>query len=133
MTTTRKPFLCNTCLTETETPGRHCTGTAIADHDAARVTAARRNQEPVALAETREIDHAEALILNAKIDAVVSVDLPMTIREIAETLASAIDTRSPRFLVEAEAHIENRRRNEQGEGQRVFAALQQGIDQYYGF
>jgi hypothetical protein len=35
-------FICNTCLAETATPGPHCTGTAIADHAAARVTAARR-------------------------------------------------------------------------------------------
>lgn len=36
-------FLCNTCLAETQVPGRHCTGTAVADHAAARVTAARRS------------------------------------------------------------------------------------------
>lgn len=37
-------YLCTTCLAETDTPGAHagCTGTAIADHAVARITAGRR-------------------------------------------------------------------------------------------
>lgn len=45
---TTTTYLCNTCLAVLEAPGpcsafgRGCGGTAIADHAAARVTAARR-------------------------------------------------------------------------------------------
>lgn len=63
------------------------------------------------MASTREADHAEALMINTKVSAVVLVGLPLTTNQIAD----AMDTRAPRFLVEAAAHIENRRRNDHAE------------------
>jgi hypothetical protein len=40
-----KQFMCNTCLALVDFPGRHCTGTAIEDHDLARLQADRRRGE----------------------------------------------------------------------------------------
>jgi hypothetical protein len=37
-----KQFMCNTCEALVDFPGRHCTGTAIEDHDLARLQADRR-------------------------------------------------------------------------------------------